>query len=66
MDPQGKPLDRVGIAPRVKIDAQPEDYAGDRDPVLAAALENVRNRAKSASKEKVLQHRPGASALPSN
>ncbi len=42
MDPQGKPIDAVGVLPRVKVEAKPEDFTGDRDPVLAAALENLR------------------------
>ena len=63
MDPQGKPIDAVGVLPRVKVEAKPEDFTGDRDPVLAAALENLRARAKPASQEKVLQARPGS--LPS-
>ena len=60
MDPQGKPIDAVGVPPRVKIETRPEDFTGDRDPVLTAALEDVRNRAKSAPAGKVLGPRPGA------
>ena len=41
MDPQGKPIDAVGVPPRVKIETRPEDFTGDRDPVLTAALEDV-------------------------
>ncbi|MCX7424845.1 MAG: S41 family peptidase [Planctomycetia bacterium] len=47
MDPAGKPIDAVGVAPRVKIEAKPEDFRGDRDPALSAALENLRSRPKS-------------------
>ncbi len=63
MDPQGKPIDVVGVLPRVKIDAQPEDFLGDRDPVLSAALENLRTRLKEEGSPPggVLQRRPGAS-----
>lgn len=46
MDPRGKPIDVVGIPPRVKIDAGPADFSGDNDPVLTAALEHLRRRAK--------------------
>lgn len=46
MDPQGKPIDVVGIPPRVKIDANPADFDGEKDPVLTAALEHLRRRAK--------------------
>jgi len=65
MDPQGKPIDAVGVPPRVKIEAKPEDFRGDRDPVLTAALENLRGRPKAEATPPggVLQRRPGA-ALP--
>jgi len=43
-DPQGKPIDVVGISPKVTIDAKPEDFQGNDDPVLTAALKNVRDR----------------------
>ncbi len=63
MDPQGKPFDFVGIPPRVKIEARPDDFTGDRDPVLAAALEQLRSRAKSGLPPgKVLERRPGTPA----
>ena len=58
MDPDGKPIDFVGISPRIKIDAKPEDFSGERDPVLSAALENLRTRAKALQgKTKVLLQR---------
>ena len=61
MDPEGKPIDAVGVAPRVKIDAKPEDFSGDQDPVLAAALENLRTRPKTERLPSggVLKRRPG-------
>jgi hypothetical protein len=63
MDPQGKPIDVVGVAPRVKIDAQPKDFSGTHDPVLTAALERLRTRPKAAAPPGgVLQHRPGVPA----
>jgi hypothetical protein len=62
MDPEGKPIDAVGIAPRIKIETRAEDFAGDRDPVLDTALENVRSRAKSAPAGKNLRIRKGATA----
>lgn len=57
--PDGTPIDGVGIAPRVKIETRPEDFQGDRDPVLAAALENLRSRPESeaAPADGVLQRR---------
>jgi len=62
MDSQGKPIDAVGISPRVKIDAKPEDFRGGRDPVLSAALENLRSRLKKGGLPSggVLKRRPGA------
>jgi C-terminal processing protease CtpA/Prc len=61
MDPEGKPIDPAGVAPRVKIEAKPEDFRGDRDPVLAAALENLRGRpqAQATPSGGVLKRRPG-------
>ena len=60
MDPKGKPIDAVGIAPRVKIDAPPEDFRGEQDPVLTAALARLRSEVKAAgaSPGGVLQHGP--------
>lgn len=40
--PDGTPLDRVGVAPRVRVRAAPEVFAGGRDPVLDAALDHLR------------------------
>ena len=55
MDPDGKPIDFVGISPKIKVDAKPKDFGGDRDPVLSAALEHLRTRAKAdREKTKVL------------
>jgi hypothetical protein len=61
MDPQGKPIDAVGIPPRVKVDAKPEDFRGNRDPVLSAALANLHKRVKTDGLPSggVLQRRPG-------
>ncbi|MGA2615995.1 MAG: S41 family peptidase [Thermoguttaceae bacterium] len=62
MEPQGNPIDSVGVSPRVKIDAKPEDLSDNNDPVLAAALENLRSRVKDDGPPPggVLQHRSGA------
>jgi hypothetical protein len=46
MDPQGTPIDAVGIPPQQKIDAEPADFRGDNDPVLSAALAHLRRLAK--------------------
>jgi hypothetical protein len=61
MDPTGKPIDVVGIAPRVKIEAEAGDFHGDRDPVLAAALGHLRKRMTMENPPAggVLQARPG-------
>ncbi len=58
MDPAGKPIDAVGISPQLVIRTTDDDFADQRDPVLAAALEDLRQR--PARKEKdgsVLQRR---------
>lgn len=63
MDPDGKPIDFVGVEPRIKIDAKPGDFKGDRDPVLSAALEHLRKCAKTGKgPAKVLLERPDSAA----
>jgi hypothetical protein len=58
MDPKGKPIDFVGIQAKIKIDAAPKDFGADRDPVLLAALERLRAKAKGSSgKAEVLLRR---------
>jgi Peptidase family S41/Tricorn protease C1 domain len=42
LDAQGKPFDAVGISPHIVVNTKPADFAGDADPVLAAALERLR------------------------
>ena len=61
MDPQGKPIDVVGVAPQVKIEARPNDFGGNRDPVLMAALDRLRTRLKTEKSPSggVLQRRSG-------
>jgi len=61
MDPAGKPIDAVGVLPRVKIEAKPEDFRGENDPVLAAALAHLRGRLKAEGPRLggVLERRPG-------
>jgi C-terminal processing protease CtpA/Prc len=46
MDPAGKPIDFVGVSPQIKVEAKPDEFSGGRDPVLSAALEQLRTRAK--------------------
>jgi C-terminal processing protease CtpA/Prc len=40
--PDGEPLDERGVQPDVPFDAEPEGLQGERDDVLAAALERLR------------------------
>jgi hypothetical protein len=42
MDPKGKPLDFDGIMPEVVIKTSGNDFNSDRDPVLRAALNRLR------------------------
>lgn len=44
MDPDGRPIDAAGIAPKVKLDARPDDFTAERDPVLEAALKRLREQ----------------------
>lgn len=42
MDPAGNPIEVLGIAPKLGIDASPEEFTAVKDPVLDAALEQLR------------------------
>lgn len=42
MDPSGKPIDGVGIAPKVPVPSKPADFSATSDPVLNAALARLR------------------------
>lgn len=44
MDPAGKPIDSVGVAPEVAVGARPSDFTDTRDPVIEAALERLRGK----------------------
>ncbi len=59
MEPSGRPIDAVGILPEVPIEATPEDFTAESDPVLAAALKNLRDRPPhdTASGSQVLRRR---------
>jgi carboxyl-terminal processing protease len=50
LDPDGKPIDAVGVPPKVRVDAKPEEFTTTRDPVLEAALEELRRRPESDRK----------------
>ena len=38
MDPKGKPIEHVGVKPRKLIKTKPEDFTGEKDPVLESAI----------------------------
>jgi hypothetical protein len=42
LDPDGKPIDTAGVAPRVPIAAKESDFTPTADPVMAAALKRLR------------------------
>jgi C-terminal processing protease CtpA/Prc len=50
MDPDGNPIEVVGSAPKVKIDAKPAEFTATQDPVLEAALATLRKIAKKDRK----------------
>jgi C-terminal processing protease CtpA/Prc len=45
-DPEGNPIEHVGVAPEVRIEAAPEAFDDTRDPVLEAALARLRKTPK--------------------
>jgi C-terminal processing protease CtpA/Prc len=49
-DPEGNPIERVGVAPDVRIEAAPDAFDDTRDPVLEAALERLRKTPKGKRK----------------
>jgi C-terminal processing protease CtpA/Prc len=51
MGPDGRPIDEVGIQPEIHLDVKPEEFTNDRDPVLAAALEHLRDLRESGTHE---------------
>lgn len=50
MDPGGKPIDTVGIEPKVKLTIASTDFTGNVDPVLDAALKRLRETPAEARK----------------
>ncbi|MHC4578995.1 MAG: hypothetical protein ACYTED_16495, partial [Planctomycetota bacterium] len=44
MDPEGHPIEHVGVKPDKLIKAKPEDFTAERDPVLKAALRYLRKK----------------------
>ncbi len=43
LKPNGKPLDKVGLLPDVKIEVAPGDFTADHDPVIDAACAQLRS-----------------------
>ncbi|MFQ5807175.1 MAG: hypothetical protein ACE5I3_12070, partial [Phycisphaerae bacterium] len=50
MDPNGKPIDKVGVMPDIRINAEPERFTERSDPVLKAALKHLRKQSESERK----------------
>ena len=50
LGPDGKPFDKVGIEPKVRVPAKPEDFGDETDPVLKAALEHLRKAPEAERK----------------
>ena len=46
MDPDGNPIEHVGIAPEVRVEAEAKDFSDEGDPVLAQALVRLRKVSK--------------------
>lgn len=44
MDPQGKPIDGVGVQPDVPLKTSVSDFTAARDPVVEAALKRLRGK----------------------
>jgi carboxyl-terminal processing protease len=42
LDPDGKPIDTVGVAPRLPIATKESDFTATADPVIVAALKRLR------------------------
>lgn len=52
MDPAGRPIENVGVSPKLQIEAKPAEFTAVKDPVLEAALEFLR-------KQPAGEHKPG-------
>lgn len=50
LDPAGNPIEHVGVAPKVKVDAAPSAFTDAKDPVLDAALAFLRKLPASERK----------------
>ena len=50
MDPAGNPIEHVGIKPSVMLTNKPGDFTNEKDPVLSAALDQLRETPKGQRK----------------
>ena len=50
MDPEGKAIEHVGIAPGVRLDFAPDRFTEEKDALLEAALERLRKTPKGERK----------------
>ena len=50
MDPDGRPIEHVGVAPEVPLDFEPAEFTTTDDPVLSAALARLRKTPKAQRK----------------
>src|SRR5262249_17305524 len=44
MGPGGKPIDEVGLAPKVRVEAKPKEFTAEHDPVLEKALDLLHSK----------------------
>jgi C-terminal processing protease CtpA/Prc len=56
--PDGTPLDERGIQPQIKFEPQPGAFEGNRDDLLAAALERLRQTPAGNPSEAPVQEPP--------
>jgi len=42
MDPEGNPIEHVGVPPQVPVGVEPDSFSNERDPVMEAALARLR------------------------
>ncbi len=50
MDPEGHPIENVGVAPKVKVEAKADEFTALKDPVLDAAFASLRKTPKDERK----------------
>lgn len=42
LDPEGRPIEHVGVPPGIRVGAEPSEFTNQADPVLSDALERLR------------------------